>query len=135
MTHLSYEEFIAQVQNRGDLSFDDAERAIASVLTTLREHLSGGEAADVAGQLPAELRGHLNKDRMAPAEQFSVDEFLRRVGHRYGVDPEEGERLTTAVLITFDEALSRDEIADVRSEMPAGLKSLLKAKMRIHPKE
>ncbi len=55
---MKYGEFIAQVQQRARLgSRDEADVATSATLTTLGERLAGGEAKDLASQLPVEI-GH-----------------------------------------------------------------------------
>lgn len=57
---VKYDEFIAQVQRRADLSTkDEAERAIRATLETLAGRLAGGEAKDLAAQLPPEIAIYL----------------------------------------------------------------------------
>ena len=53
---MDYEHFITTVQHEAGVSKDEAERAVGATLTTLAERISGGEANDIAKQLPSELR-------------------------------------------------------------------------------
>ncbi|SEL95333.1 CBS domain-containing protein [Stigmatella aurantiaca] len=50
------EEFLHRVTAHLGISADEAERISCAVLSTVREHLTPGEAEDVLGQLPFELR-------------------------------------------------------------------------------
>ncbi len=51
---MKYDEFISQVQRRANLaSREEAERATRATLETLGERLAGGEAKDLAAQLPS----------------------------------------------------------------------------------
>ena len=53
---MKYDEFIGQVRHRARLSSHaEAERATRATLETLAERLAGGEAHDLAAQLPPEL--------------------------------------------------------------------------------
>jgi Uncharacterized conserved protein (DUF2267) len=65
---LDYDEFIALVEGEGDVSREEADRAVQATLRTLAERLSGGEVADIARQLPQELRPWLSDG--AKAEPF-----------------------------------------------------------------
>ena len=57
---MKHDEFIGQVQHRARLSSrGEAERATRATLETLAERLSGGEAKDLASQLPSEIGEHL----------------------------------------------------------------------------
>jgi uncharacterized protein (DUF2267 family) len=57
---MKHDEFIGQVQHRARLrSRGAAERATRVTLETLAERLVGGEANDLASQLPLEIGHHL----------------------------------------------------------------------------
>ena len=74
-----------EVQRRGE--FEDraaAEDAVLATLSVLGERLKGGEAKDLAAQLPAELAEALPTD--GPGERFDVMEFVRRVAAREARD-------------------------------------------------
>lgn|GEM_PF-4175483 len=59
---MKYNEFIAQVQRRANLDTqDEAELAAGAVFVTLAERLAGGEAKDLALQLPPELAIYLQQ--------------------------------------------------------------------------
>lgn len=50
------EEFLAMVSEDLDTTPNEAERLSRAVFATVREHISEGEAEDVMGQLPTDLR-------------------------------------------------------------------------------
>lgn len=88
----------------------------AGTLTTLTERLSRGQARDLLQQLPAPIKPWLNTDRNA--ERSDVDEFLRRVAEREGVDIEPAERHARVFFFfALGRAVSDDEIADVADEL------------------
>ena len=60
-----------------------AELAITATLETLNERLTGGEAKDLAAQLPKEVQPAL-QPKTEEAEAFSLEEFYRRVAEREG---------------------------------------------------
>lgn len=126
MSQLSYEDFISLVQTRADLSFESANKATRAVLNTLGERISGGEAKEVAAELPRELGAHLEKAQGAPAESFSEDDFYERVAERMGSDSQQARRVTQEVFSAVENAVSRDEMSDAKSELPGRLKELIK---------
>lgn len=74
-------ELIHEVERRGE--FPDAaaaEDAVIATLSVLGERLKGGEAKDLAAQLPAELADAVQT--RGPGERFDADEFCRRVAER-----------------------------------------------------
>jgi uncharacterized protein (DUF2267 family) len=50
------EQFLTMVSEDLDTTPNEAERLSRAVFATVREHISEGEADDVMGQLPADLR-------------------------------------------------------------------------------
>jgi uncharacterized protein (DUF2267 family) len=120
---MDVEEFLALVGRFGGMARDEAERATGAVLTTLAERLSAGEARQVAAQLPAEFLALLHTT--TDAEGFDVDEFLRRVAAREGVDVPAAERHARAVFVALRRALAPDEWDDVVAELPDDFGSLL----------
>lgn len=126
MSYLSYEDFISQVQNRADLSFESAVGGTKAVLNTLADRISGGEAQDLAAELPSELGAHVRKQAGAPAESFPSADFYGRVGERAGLEPERARVVTEAVFNTLEDALSRKEVSDTKAELPTRLKELLR---------
>jgi len=74
-------ELIHEVQRRGD--FADAaaaEDAVLATLSVLGERLKGGEARDLAAQLPADLADAVQTS--GPGDRFDAQEFCRRVAER-----------------------------------------------------
>src|SRR3954463_4466458 len=94
---MSYEhdQFLTAVQQKARISRERAEAAARATLETLAERLSAGEARDVAAQLPPELAAYLPP--RGDAERFDVEEFLRRVAEREGVDVPTAEEHARAV--------------------------------------
>jgi uncharacterized protein (DUF2267 family) len=125
----SYEQFMRIVQDAADLDRERAERSAEAVLQTLAERLSSGEARDIAEQLPPELAAWLGTDRHS--EPLDLDEFLRRVAERAGIDVPAAERHARAVLLALGQTVSADEIADISSELPKSFAPLLPRGPRI----
>jgi Uncharacterized conserved protein (DUF2267) len=82
------EQFIAEVKNLAELDADeDARKAIAATLETLKERLAGEESSDLAAQLPPEIAPYV--EGVGGGESFSVEEFYERVAQKEGVGKEE----------------------------------------------
>ena len=58
-----------------------ARGLIQATLQTLAERISGGEARDLAAQLPKPMKEWITPAH-EPAQSFGVDDFTRRVSHR-----------------------------------------------------
>jgi uncharacterized protein (DUF2267 family) len=125
---MKHDEFIGQVQHRARLgSRGQAERATRATLETLAEHLAGGEAKDLAAQLPLEIGEHLRGQWSAIGERFSLEEFFRRASLREGVDLPDAILHAKAVIEVLSEAVSKGEMDDVRAQLPAEFDSLFEA--------
>lgn len=121
------DEFLKNVTEVGGPS--DAESAAVvtrTVLDNLGKQLKGGEAADLAAQLPAELQEPLQRHGSEAPLTDDVDGFLRRLASQLGegIDPDTARAYAGAVLSTVDAAVSEGEIGDLRSQLPAGFAPL-----------
>jgi uncharacterized protein (DUF2267 family) len=118
-----YERFITTVQQKASINREAAERAAQATLQTLAERLSQGQARDLAAQLPEPLAGWLFTD--SDAAGFGLEEFLRRVGERLGVDVETAERYARAVFTALGRTVDRSEVADMTAELPQDFAPLM----------
>ena len=81
---MGYEQFLTLIEQNLGVRRERAERAIQATVQTLAERIASGEARDQAEEM---------SDQLAPwvatptdAERFDVDEFVRRMADREGVD-------------------------------------------------
>lgn len=123
---MKQDEFMTKVGQRADVSLSTAEALTAATLQTLAERISGGEAQDLAAPLPAELKPHLT-GADEPAEPFGVEEFLRRVVERSGIDTSRARASVRAVFTTVREVVTPHELDDVMTQLPKDLRELVGA--------
>jgi uncharacterized protein (DUF2267 family) len=121
---MDYETFTRTAADRAGLPVDTVERVEHATLRTLADRISGGEAQDLASQLPSRLQADL-RPAHEEAEAFGVDEFVRRVAERGDVGPEEARTGTVAVLTTVREAVTPGEFDDVVSQLPQEYRELV----------
>ena len=122
---MKYDEFLGHVQNRAGLSSRaEAERATRATLETLAERLVGGEAYDLAAQLPPELAHYLQLPDAGVGAKLTLDEFFELVSAREGVDLEDSTLHARVVIGVLTEAVSQGEIKDVRVQLPAAFAQL-----------
>jgi uncharacterized protein (DUF2267 family) len=119
-----YERFITTIEQRAAISWIDAERAARATLQTLGERISGGQARQLAEDLPLHLRRWLLADG-EDAEDFDVGEFIRRVAEREGVDPETAEHHAGDVLIGLARLVRGEEITRLAAQLPSEYKRIL----------
>ncbi len=121
---MQYQEFLQRVEEHigatqpATETKSTAERAITATLETLSERLTGGEAKDVAAQLPQELQAPLQHSA-EPAEDLSLEEFYERVAEREGVDTETARNDAAAVMRVLAMALTPGQLDDVMAQLPA----------------
>jgi uncharacterized protein (DUF2267 family) len=120
---VSLEVFAKRVARRAVLRIPEAHRAGEAVLETLAERVAGGEADDLAEELPEELRPPVERGKAhtgGKAQRMSLDEFIARIAEREGVSYEEALDHARAVFATLRETLSDKEFSDLLSELPRG---------------
>lgn len=121
---MDFSRFVQRVQERSHTPSREASTmATISVLTTLSERISPGQRRNLSAQLPNELKPMFLSGEHQ--EGFGAREFVRRVKGRCGVDHDEAEALTQAVLGTLGEAITPGEIDDVAAELPREYDPLL----------
>ncbi len=119
------DEFIAKVQRRADLdSQEEAMLAIGATLATLAERLAGGEAKDLASQLPPEIGVFLLQPYAGIGDPFGLEEFFRLVSERAGIDLQDASLQARVVIGVLCEAVSMGEIENVRSQLPHDIRQL-----------
>jgi uncharacterized protein (DUF2267 family) len=118
------DEFLRRVAEReGGGNIDEIERHVRAVFDVLREVLEK-EFDDLTAELPKDYEAVLPG---APArESASADLFLSRVSERTGLDPDDAERATEAVLETLAERIAGGEVRDLISRLPARFHEPLK---------
>jgi uncharacterized protein (DUF2267 family) len=121
---LDYTEFLRRVEQQigATQPITDtqraAEQAITATLETLSERLTGGEASDLAAQLPAQLQAPLERSA-EEAEGFSLEEFYRRIAEREGADVDTARTDASAVMTVVGMAVTPGQLDHLRSQLPA----------------
>jgi uncharacterized protein (DUF2267 family) len=121
---MQFDQFVDLVAQRTNLDRDRAQALTNATLKTLSERITGGEARDLAAQLPKELKASL-EFAQEPAGAFSVDEFVRRVAERAGLDENAARDGARAVMVTIREAVTGGEWDDITSQLPAEYSELV----------
>jgi uncharacterized protein (DUF2267 family) len=117
-------EFFHNVADRSGLSRQEAADVSRASLQTLGERLSGGEARDLAAELPEPLAQPLRSGDEA-AQNFDLEEFVRRVSEHTGLTPTESVRGIRAVLMTLRDAAVSEEYAEAMSQLPKEFTTLV----------
>lgn len=122
---MQYPQFLELVRSESGLdSPEQAAQASHATLAVLAERLTSGAARHLADQLPEELAGDL-RARPEEAKPFQVDEFYDAIADREEIDRDTAADHATGVLRALNKAVSRDEIDDIRAQLPDQLRQLL----------
>jgi uncharacterized protein (DUF2267 family) len=113
---MEYREFVRNVQDRTQLERDQATKAVQATLQTLAERITKQEAADLAAQLPQELKSPLREQGVL--QKYDLQGFLKRISEREGCSEQEALEHARAVFQTLCEAVSHGEMTDVMSQLP-----------------
>jgi uncharacterized protein (DUF2267 family) len=116
---MQFDQFIGQVQHRARLaSRGEAERVTRVVLETLAERLAGGEAKDLAAQLPMIIKDYiLEHPQSGAGRDMRLREFYERVGERLRAPAPEAAFWARAVMSVVQEAVSAGELEDVKAQL------------------
>ncbi len=104
------------MRQRAGVDEGRAETVTGATLETLAERLSGGEAADLAAQLPKSLQEPLRP--RDGGEPFGLEDFKQRVAERAGLRASEVTEDIRAILTTVREAVSGGEFNDMVDQLP-----------------
>jgi uncharacterized protein (DUF2267 family) len=133
---MDHDQFIDLVRQRANvpasrridgMPLTDTEMAkilTRATLQVLAQRISGGEARDVARQLPSDLDEALRPEQ-EQAEAFDLEVFVQRVADRALVDFEAAKAGVRAVFQTLREAVTGDEFEDVLAQLPREYTALL----------
>jgi uncharacterized protein (DUF2267 family) len=118
-------EFVAAVKESIGLPDNDsAERAIRATLTVLGRRLQGGEAKDLASQLPGSLAGALPDE--GAGERFDVDTFYQRIADEEGgVTVAQARQHARAIAKGLETALTDGEWQNFTSQLPQDYQDFL----------
>jgi uncharacterized protein (DUF2267 family) len=117
---MQQDEFVVAVRESTGLPDNQsAERAVRATLAVLGRRLSGGEAKDLAAQLPGTLGDELPAE--APGEQFDVTTFYRHIAEQEGegVTEAQARQHARAIAKGLETAISGGEWQHVSQQLPA----------------
>jgi uncharacterized protein (DUF2267 family) len=120
---MDYTQFLHAVERAAGIDRAQAVRATQATLETLSERIGRNEALDLITKLPSELSGWI--DTSDHTERFEVDEFIRRVAEREGVDEATALDHARAVFAALYQAVGAEEMTDIEAELSMDYDRLL----------
>ncbi|MEU7629611.1 DUF2267 domain-containing protein [Nocardia sp. NPDC049220] len=118
------EEIFRTVANRANLSREEAADLTRAVLLTVADRLSRGEIRELRLRLPAPLDESLSPSRRT-VDKFGLDEFLRRISGRTGLNAAETSRGVSAVLTVLRDANIGNTFDHAMSQLPSEFRQLV----------
>jgi uncharacterized protein (DUF2267 family) len=119
-------EFVSAVkESLGLPDNQSAERAVRATLTVLGQRLAGGEAKDLASQLPAGIKDALPDE--GAGERFDVDTFYQRIAEQEGdgVTVAQARQHARAIAKGLETALTDGEWQNFTSQLPQDFQDFL----------
>jgi uncharacterized protein (DUF2267 family) len=119
-------EFVSAVKESLDLPDNhSAERAVKATLTVLGQRLEGGEAKDLASQLPGDLADALPNE--GGGERFDVETFYQRIAEQEGegVTVRQARQHARAIAKGLETALTDGEWQNFTSQLPKDFQDFL----------
>jgi uncharacterized protein (DUF2267 family) len=123
---MRYDEFIKAVEEHtGVADREEAERAALSVLQTLADRLTGGEADDLLAQIPEPLKSTIAVTE--EADPIRYDEFVQRVALELELPDDEARERVRGVFDVLREAVTPGELDDVFAQLDRTYAELMPA--------
>jgi len=119
-------EFVSAVKESLGLPDNrSAERAVKATLTVLGQRLEGGEAKDLASQLPGGLADALPSE--GGGERFDVETFYQRIAEQEGegVTVPQARQHARAIAKGLETALTDGEWQNFTSQLPNDFQDFL----------
>lgn len=118
-------EFFETVAQRGDLESTEAARgATDATLRAFGEHVSRGQAENVADELPDGLAEAMTDLSTEHPEEITLDAFVAQVAAAEDADEATAAEHVRAVMSVLAETVGHDELRDARSQLPNEFDSL-----------
>ena len=122
---MEYNEFLNQVQQRGDLnSHDEAEDAVHTTFTTLARRLPESTTTQIMSLLPPELARYFKEAPAEAVEPFTLDSFFQRVNEEEGIDMPTASQYVRAVMDALRQSLSPEQYQRLRADLPEEFNSM-----------
>ncbi len=121
----SYRRFVNEFRTESTLpSVDQADTALAIVLSALVRRLTADEAKDLIAQLPLRIGERLRGLPPGPDKSITAEGILAELSERLGVASARASDVLDAVVRTLDANVSAGQMQDVRHQLPKDLRSV-----------
>lgn len=120
---MKYRELVKNVASYSGFSDAESEMALNLVTEKIASRLDEEEREDFASQLPAELQDIV----LLPegTSRFSMESMYDTLSRLENISSEHAKKQVVAVWRALKDAISPGEIADIRSQLPRDMASIL----------
>jgi uncharacterized protein (DUF2267 family) len=126
---MEYKTFLGKVHQKAHMAdLEEAVGATRATLTVFARRLTPNERKDLAAQLPEEIGVFLKQE--GEAERFGLQEFYQRVQEKEGVDMPDSVHHAQAVIAVLQDAVSRGELSDIKTQLPSEFNPLFESDPR-----
>lgn len=116
---MNFDEFTGQVQHRLELpGTGETVRAIRATLMTLGRRIPEGQAEDLAGSLPMEIRWYVTGAPEEHGERFDWREFVQRVSEITGEEPPDAAYQAQVVVDLVASQVPESDFWQLRDSLP-----------------
>jgi uncharacterized protein (DUF2267 family) len=119
------DEFLRRVAEREGVDRDTAFDHARAVFTALGVAVAPGELSDMVAQLPREFAPLLQTAGIARRRAMAAGDLVGRVAELAGLDRDDAQRATEAVLEALAVRISDGEVDDLERELPPNLRPAL----------
>jgi uncharacterized protein (DUF2267 family) len=117
---------VAAVAERATLAKEEAADLIRATMDQLGRQLSGGELRELSVDLPDGLADHMPQHDRG-AHPVALNDFVRQLVQRTGLNEAEVRRGLRAILIMLDRGPGSSHLRHALSQLPAEYRQLITA--------
>lgn len=116
---MDFDEFTGQVNHRLELpGTGETVRAIRATLMTLGQRLPKGNAEDLAGSLPIEIKWYLSDAPCEHGQRFDWQEFVSRVSEIEGIDRSGAAYHAQLIIDLVQSTVPASDFRQLRDSLP-----------------
>ena len=116
---MTYSELVKQVQYYSGFSARESEKALKLFVRKLSARLSFDERKDLASQLPSDLKNAAMTDECT--DVCTATDFIQQICEEGNVGESRAIKQVMSAWQAIKDAVSKDEIEDIKSELPKDL--------------
>lgn len=127
----TYRRLVQEVQNETHLgSYEQAEAALETTLSSLVRRLTPAEAKDLTSQLPSLLRRKLKNLSLGPDRQVTRESIEAELIKVLDVETFRAREILSSIGEVIAQNISPGELSDIQSQLPKHLREIFSTEIR-----